>query len=167
MVMMPNPFYQIYEGAALLSGAEPYFYSTLKSNNYLPDFDAIDEETWKRCQLIYICTPGNPTGAVMGREDRAPTPEELAEAREELTEARRLHRERSDWLKARRLAEMAEVDSARRSGSRPPWMMPNSAWSGRSWASRQRSAQVSARSKRPRSTAPVLSDGSFMSPCPS
>ena len=65
LVMMPNPFYQIYEGAALLSGAQPYFYSTLKDNNYLPDFDAIDEETWQRCQLIYICTPGNPTGAVM------------------------------------------------------------------------------------------------------
>ncbi len=65
LVMMPNPFYQIYEGAALLSGAEPRFYSTLKSNNYLPDFDVIDEDTWKRCQLIYICTPGNPTGAVM------------------------------------------------------------------------------------------------------
>jgi N-succinyldiaminopimelate aminotransferase len=65
LVMMPNPFYQIYEGAALLAGAEPYFYSTVKENNYLPDFDAIDETTWKRCQLIYICSPGNPTGAVM------------------------------------------------------------------------------------------------------
>ena len=65
LVMMPNPFYQIYEGAALLSGAEPCFYSTVKDNNYLPDFDTIDEDTWKRCQLIYICTPGNPTGAVM------------------------------------------------------------------------------------------------------
>jgi len=65
LVMMPNPFYQIYEGAALLSGAEPYFYSTIRENNYLPDFDAIDEATWKRCQLIYICSPGNPTGAVI------------------------------------------------------------------------------------------------------
>ncbi|UCB56077.1 MAG: succinyldiaminopimelate transaminase [Thiotrichales bacterium] len=65
LVMMPNPFYQIYEGAALLSGAEPFFYSTLKSNRYLPDFDAIDNDTWKRCQLVYICTPGNPAGAVM------------------------------------------------------------------------------------------------------
>jgi len=68
MVMMPNPFYQIYEGAALLSGAEPCFYSTVKDNNYLPDFDAIDEDSWRRCQLIYICTPGNPTGAVMSEE---------------------------------------------------------------------------------------------------
>ena len=71
LVLMPNPFYQIYEGAAILSGAQPFFYSTLKQNNYLPDFDAIDEETWKRCQLIYICTPGNPTGAVMAEEQLA------------------------------------------------------------------------------------------------
>ena len=68
LVMMPNPFYQIYEGAALLAGAEPRFYSTLKDNNYLPDFDAIDEDTWQRCQLLYICTPGNPTGAVMSEQ---------------------------------------------------------------------------------------------------
>jgi N-succinyldiaminopimelate aminotransferase len=68
LVMMPNPFYQIYEGAALLAGAEPCFYSTLKDNDYLPDFDTIDEDTWRRCQLIYICTPGNPTGAVMSEQ---------------------------------------------------------------------------------------------------
>jgi len=68
LVMMPNPFYQIYEGAALLAGAEPCFYSTVKENNYLPDFDDIDEDTWRRCQLIYICTPGNPTGAVMSEQ---------------------------------------------------------------------------------------------------
>jgi N-succinyldiaminopimelate aminotransferase len=71
LVMMPNPFYQIYEGAALLSGAEPCFYSTVKNTHYLPDFDAIDEDTWKRCQLIYICTPGNPTGAVMSEPQLA------------------------------------------------------------------------------------------------
>jgi N-succinyldiaminopimelate aminotransferase len=71
LVLMPNPFYQIYEGAAILAGARPFFYSTLKQNNYLPDFDAIDEDTWKRCQLIYICTPGNPTGAVIAEEQLA------------------------------------------------------------------------------------------------
>ena len=71
LVMMPNPFYQIYEGAALLSGAEPCFYNSLKENDYLPDFDAIDEGTWKRCQLIYICTPGNPTGAVLSQQQLA------------------------------------------------------------------------------------------------
>ena len=68
LVLMPNPFYQIYEGAAILSGARPFFYSTLRQNNYLPDFEAIDEDTWRRCQLIYVCTPGNPTGAVIAEE---------------------------------------------------------------------------------------------------
>jgi N-succinyldiaminopimelate aminotransferase len=67
LILMPNPFYQIYEGAAFLSGAAPCFYNTVKENNYLPDFDAIDETTWQRCQVIYICTPGNPTGSVISR----------------------------------------------------------------------------------------------------
>jgi N-succinyldiaminopimelate aminotransferase len=71
LVLMPNPFYQIYEGAALLAGATPYFYSTGPDNNYLPDFDAIGDDTWKRCRLIYICTPGNPTGAVIAEADMA------------------------------------------------------------------------------------------------
>ena len=64
-VLMPNPFYQIYEGAALLTGVEPVFINCLEENHYLPDFDAIDEKTWKECQLLIICTPGNPTGAVI------------------------------------------------------------------------------------------------------
>lgn len=68
LMLMPNPFYQIYEGAALLSGATPYFYNTVKENNYLPDFDSIDEATWKQCQIIYICTPGNPTGSVLSKQ---------------------------------------------------------------------------------------------------
>jgi len=67
-ILMPNPFYQIYEGAAFLSGAEPVFYNTVKQNDYLPDFEAIDEATWERCQIIYICTPGNPTGSVITRQ---------------------------------------------------------------------------------------------------
>lgn len=68
LVLMPNPFYQIYEGAALLSGAEPCFYNTTKETNYLPDFDAISEAEWQKCQLLYICTPGNPTGAVIPKD---------------------------------------------------------------------------------------------------
>ncbi len=64
-VLMPNPFYQIYEGAALLAGAEPVFVNTVSDNRYLPDFDAIDDTTWKRCQLLYLCSPGNPTGRVI------------------------------------------------------------------------------------------------------
>ena len=69
LLLMPNPFYQIYEGAAFLSGAQPYFYNTVKENNYLPDFDAIGEDTWKKCQIIFICTPGNPTGSVISKQE--------------------------------------------------------------------------------------------------
>ena len=65
IVMMPNPFYQIYEGATLLASAEPYYMNTTAATGYLPDLDAVPDEIWKRCQLIYTCTPGNPTGAVM------------------------------------------------------------------------------------------------------
>ncbi len=65
LVLMPNPFYQIYEGAAFLAGAEPYFMDTLEKNGFLPDLDAVPDGIWRRCQLLYICTPGNPTGAVM------------------------------------------------------------------------------------------------------
>ena len=65
LVLMPNPFYQIYEGAALLAGAEPYFLNTTRETGYLPDFDAVPGEIWARCQLLYICSPGNPTGAVI------------------------------------------------------------------------------------------------------
>lgn len=65
LVMMPNPFYQIYEGAAFLAGAEPWFMDTTEDTGFLPDLDSVPEEVWKRCQLLFICTPGNPTGAVM------------------------------------------------------------------------------------------------------
>jgi N-succinyldiaminopimelate aminotransferase len=64
-VVMPNPFYQIYEGAALLAGAEPHFVACTSANGYLPDFDCVDDATWDACQLLYVCSPGNPTGAVM------------------------------------------------------------------------------------------------------
>ncbi len=65
LVMMPNPFYQIYEGAALLAGAEPGFLNCDEDNAFIPDFDAIDALEWQRCQLLYLCSPGNPTGAVI------------------------------------------------------------------------------------------------------
>ncbi len=64
-VLMPNPFYQIYEGAALLAGAEPTFYNLVPANGYLPDFAAVDAATWEAVQLVYICNPGNPAGACM------------------------------------------------------------------------------------------------------
>jgi N-succinyldiaminopimelate aminotransferase len=65
VVVMPNPFYQIYEGAAILAAAEPYFLNTTKETDYLPDFDAVPGAVWQRCQLLYVCSPGNPTGAVL------------------------------------------------------------------------------------------------------
>jgi len=65
LVAMPNPFYQIYEGAALLAGAEPYYLDTLPENRFLPDLEAVPEDVWRRCQILFLCSPGNPTGAVM------------------------------------------------------------------------------------------------------
>jgi N-succinyldiaminopimelate aminotransferase len=69
LVVMPNPFYQIYEGAALLAGAEPYFLNTTAETNYLPDFAAVPADVWERCQLLYICSPANPSGSVMSEVD--------------------------------------------------------------------------------------------------
>ncbi len=65
LVLMPNPFYQIYEGAALLASAEPGYLDTTAENGFLPDLDAVSEDTWRRCRLLFICSPGNPTGAVL------------------------------------------------------------------------------------------------------
>ena len=65
VVAMPNPFYQIYEGAALLAGAEPVFLNTTADNRFQPDLDSVPAETWQRCQLLFLCNPGNPTGAVL------------------------------------------------------------------------------------------------------
>ncbi len=67
-VLMPNPFYQIYEGATLLAGAEPVYLPCTADNNFNPDFNAVDEATWNHCQLIYLCSPSNPTGAVISIE---------------------------------------------------------------------------------------------------
>lgn len=64
VVVMPNPFYQIYEGAALLAGAEPYMLPTTQESDYLPDLDAVPQQIWQRTQLFYLCSPGNPTGKV-------------------------------------------------------------------------------------------------------
>lgn len=69
LVLMPNPFYQIYEGAALLAGAEPYFLNTTEASGYIPDFESVPETVWQRCELIYICSPGNPTGQLIGQQD--------------------------------------------------------------------------------------------------
>jgi N-succinyldiaminopimelate aminotransferase len=65
LVMSPNPFYQIYEGAALLAGATPHFVNCTAASGLLPDFASVSEQQWQRCQLLYLCSPGNPTGAVL------------------------------------------------------------------------------------------------------
>lgn len=65
LVVSPNPFYQIYEGAAYLAGAEPHFLPCLEENGFNPDFDAVSAEVWEQCQLLFLCSPGNPTGAVL------------------------------------------------------------------------------------------------------
>ena len=64
-VVMPNPFYQIYEGASILAGATPYFYNCTPENNYLGNLDDIPASVWQNTQLLFLCTPGNPTGAVI------------------------------------------------------------------------------------------------------
>jgi N-succinyldiaminopimelate aminotransferase len=65
VVVCPNPFYQIYEGAALLAGAEPYYAPSDPARNFAVDWDSVPEATWAKTQLLYVCSPGNPTGAVM------------------------------------------------------------------------------------------------------
>ena len=67
-VVMPNPFYQIYEGATLLAGGQPYFINCTEENGYLGDFDAVPAEVWEKTALLFVCTPGNPTGAVLSAE---------------------------------------------------------------------------------------------------
>ena len=65
VVLCPNPFYQIYEGAALLAGATPYYVPSVASKNFAVDWDSVPDDVWQRTQMIFVCSPGNPTGAVM------------------------------------------------------------------------------------------------------
>lgn len=65
LVLLPNPGYQVYEGAAFLAGAEPHYLPCIEENRFIPDFDAVAPDTWRRCRLLYLCSPGNPTGAVI------------------------------------------------------------------------------------------------------
>jgi N-succinyldiaminopimelate aminotransferase len=64
-IVCPNPFYQIYEGAAFLAGATPYFLNTVSEDGYAMNFDQLPEAVWQRTQLLYVCSPGNPNGRVM------------------------------------------------------------------------------------------------------
>jgi N-succinyldiaminopimelate aminotransferase len=65
LVVCPNPCYQIYEGAALLAGAETHYLNCMAEDNFVPDLDAVPAEIWQRCQLLQLCAPGNPTGATL------------------------------------------------------------------------------------------------------
>ncbi len=68
-VISPNPFYQIYEGAALLAGTQPTFVAAGRATGFLPDFTQLSADDWEKCELLYICSPGNPSGAVIPLED--------------------------------------------------------------------------------------------------
>ncbi|MGH8657371.1 MAG: succinyldiaminopimelate transaminase [Gammaproteobacteria bacterium] len=68
LVVIPNPFYPIYEGAALLAGARPWYLNCSKERGFVPDFAAVLPEIWERCQLLYVCSPNNPTGTVLSEE---------------------------------------------------------------------------------------------------
>lgn len=64
LVISPNPFYQIYEGATFLAGAELKLLATTEAGNFIPDYDAVPASDWQRCDILFLCSPGNPTGAV-------------------------------------------------------------------------------------------------------
>ncbi len=70
-VLCPNPFYQIYEGATLLAGAEPVFINNVPENRFASDFDAVSESVWRDVQLVFVCSPGNPTGRVLSLDEWA------------------------------------------------------------------------------------------------
>lgn len=69
-VVMPNPFYQIYEGATLLAGGQPHYLSCTAENGFQPDFTQVPAEVWRDTQLVFICSPGNPTGALLSLEQQ-------------------------------------------------------------------------------------------------
>lgn len=68
LVVSPNPFYQIYEGAAYLAGAKPHYLPCLEENGFNPDFEAVSDDVWQNTQILFLCSPGNPTGAVLSIE---------------------------------------------------------------------------------------------------
>jgi aspartate/methionine/tyrosine aminotransferase len=68
-VIVPNPFYQIYEGATLLAGATPHYVNSLAANDFAPQWHEISDAVWARTQLVYVCSPDNPTGRVASADD--------------------------------------------------------------------------------------------------
>ena len=71
VVLMPNPCYQVYEGAALLAGAEVVYVEQGPSTDFALDWASVPESVWPRVQLVYVCSPGNPTGTVVRRDEWA------------------------------------------------------------------------------------------------
>ena len=69
LVICPNPFYQIYEGAALLAGAQPYYVNADPARGFNADWQSVPEDAWRRTQMVFVCSPGNPAGNVMGLDD--------------------------------------------------------------------------------------------------
>ena len=69
MIMMPNPFYKIYEGAAIMAGAKPYYINSAHENGFKPNFNDIPEQVWQDCQLLILCSPSNPTGYCLDKEE--------------------------------------------------------------------------------------------------
>lgn len=69
LVVCPNPFYQIYEGAALLAGADMHYLNCEAQTGFIPDLNAVPAEIWKKCQLLQLCSPGNPSGATLSLND--------------------------------------------------------------------------------------------------
>ena len=69
VVISPNPFYQIYEGAALLAGARPFFLNTTPDNGFRMDWSRVPDDLWEQVNLVYVCSPGNPTGKVFSLDD--------------------------------------------------------------------------------------------------
>jgi aspartate/methionine/tyrosine aminotransferase len=68
IVALPNPFYQAYLGGAVLSGAEPLLVNAPESNGFLPDYERLDEATWQRLSVVYLCSPANPQGAIANKD---------------------------------------------------------------------------------------------------
>ena len=68
-VVMPNPFYQLYEGAAILAGAQPYWVNSIAERAFAHAWDEVPDAVWARTQLVYVCSPDNPTGRVMTADE--------------------------------------------------------------------------------------------------
>jgi N-succinyldiaminopimelate aminotransferase len=71
LVVSPNPFYQVYEGAAFLAGATPHYLACNADRNFIPDFDQVPASVWEDCQVLFLCSPGNPSGSIMPRDTLA------------------------------------------------------------------------------------------------